>query len=276
METLDVTYSQMADNLDEMIKQLNELHQERIKCKYDHADVRCAFQDRMFGILDNYYKSLTLMIYITHKKGNYKDFPVEQMKLHVKNLESIATDQDAFNSYYHLIQRTVLLDSWSCFEDSLSTVADAVLPTAVADEYKNERFEAVKKILHGVTIPADKLEKLQKTLVENHIPVVKKSNKLFSEYNGKYKRVYKDDQELLDFYRTYRNTVHSNFIYHGKDFEYEFNGELIRFVDKDAVYDNISPLNRFLVARELMLVFNELMDTINHKGLIQDTDVNKL
>lgn len=276
MKTLDATYTKFADELDQILKELEQLHKLRKNCKYNHSDVRCAFLDRMFGILDNYYKSLSLMVYLSHKDPEHKTFPYERLRLHLLNLEKIGLDQDGFDSYYHLVQRTVLIDSWSCFEDSLSIVADAVLPVTVLDEYKNERFEAAMKILNGISIPEKTIEKLKSLLEEKHLPVVKKSNKLFKEYKSKYQGKLKDDQELLDFYRVYRNTLHSNFIYHGKNFDFNFNGKTIKFVDKDSVYDNIHHYDRFLLAKELITVFNQLMDAIDHKQVILDTDVNKL
>jgi len=117
------------------------------------------------------------------------------------------------------------MDSWSTFEHSITLVCKTVLNGQVVEELKLERFLEVKKIVGSLPDMETKESALKKELGIKHLSSVsinRKYEKLFNLIKGEYSRDVKNDKEFLKFYGAYRNVVHSNYTFYGKDFTYPF------------------------------------------------------
>lgn len=102
-------------------------------------------------------------------------------------------------------------------------------------------FKKVVKILSWYDLSDEELLKLRGCLAEKHLthlPVTRKYEKLYSLYKSHYKGNWNEDYELLVFFGKYRNSMHTNYIYHGGDKQYDILGIRYNFVNGHAIVPN--------------------------------------
>ncbi|OYX81665.1 MAG: hypothetical protein B7Y83_16980 [Flavobacteriales bacterium 32-34-25] len=112
-----------------------------------------------------------------------------------------------------------------------------------------------------------------------HISVNKKTDFLFKKVVG-YSRTINEDKEFLLFLGKFRNTMHTNFIYYGNDYNFKFgnayfqfeNGKMVKWYD--PFNDNFvaSPKLYFALMSELKKIWKALILSIPHKNIIQYPD----
>ncbi len=81
----------------------------------------------------------------------------------------------------------------------------------------------------------------------------------------------KQDKEFLNFFGKLRNSVHSNYIYYGKDYEFNHVGMTYKFEKgKPIKQDPLSDLSFFNLSIELRNVYQRLIEKIKFVNLIPD------
>ena len=251
----------------------NKLHQQTeellIFCnenskKYPDDDIRADFFGMLYDHLNNYYKGyLTAELARNFQNKNLLASPEfsQANAHHLKAFIEIDTVKLFNTSFISNLNRRFIIDTWSTFELSINLVAVAVLDKATIDSLLDFETRDILEILKKDKFePILSLEKLKKRFDREsltHIPINRKYHKILESIKNCYKRNAKADEEFLIFYGKLRNTMHFNFIYYGKDYDYTFKGNLFKFRDgKITLYQN-----KFDPATDLYFsLFNEIKE----------------
>lgn len=254
------------DTLDYIKQELAQLFEDTIKLPFTEKDARRAFHDRILDTLDNYYKSLSVVLFFFNGGQFRFNTKTENFTEHLLPFQQdFASWTVATQSYRNYINRSMIMDSWSIFENSITLMCKVILSEEVKEELILEKFNNVKKIVGLLSDPGTKESALRKELEVKHlssVSITRKYEKLFNLVKDNYSRNVKDDKAFLKFYGAYRNVVHSNYIFYGKDFTHPFQGVPIIFKNGELVGDGEGKMNEkrmFDLVLELRSVFMELM-----------------
>ena len=258
----------------EYIRQgLDKLKNEGQQLPFDREDMRLEFFGLLYDVLNNYYYSATffeLTKYLgTDKILFSKDFLTE----HLKRVTEIGAYDVLWASYRNNINRSVIVDTWSVFEFCITIISLHVLDESEQEELKLEKYLQIVDSIKGIIIPEKSSSKLKKQFSTDHLSHVsinRKCDKLFKKVGKNYQRDLVADRQFLTFFGKYRNSMHSNYIYYGKDFEFAFKGVKFQFIDKDVVTNNVQfgITYNFELAMELKDIFKELTTKLNFKNKI--------
>lgn len=232
--------------------------------KYPEDDIRADFFGMLYDLLDNYYKGYLT----TELAGNFQNKNLvinpefsKTNAQHLKSFIEISTIKAFNTSFISNLNRRFIIDTWSIFELSINLVAGAVLDKPTIDSLLDFETREILEILKKEKIePVASLGKLKKRFNRDgltHVPITRKVHKILDLIKDCYKRDPKADEEFLIFYGKYRNTMHFNFIYYGKDYDYTFKGNLFKFRDGKIVtyQNNFNPSTDLYVS-----LFNEVKD----------------
>ena len=197
------------ENSDKILDATEEIKKHIRTLKYPSGDIRYDFFTLIYDVLNNYYYGCVVyelaQLINDHKIAFSED--IYKHKVHIDRITEIAKIPMLERSYKASFNRSVIIDSWSAFEFCVTVTLEAV---------------SGKQDL-------------------SRVPISKKINSIFLEISNSYQRSIKDDKLFLHFYRTFRNSMHSNFIYNGDNFRYEFEGITFIFRNHQAVVWNDDP-----------------------------------
>jgi hypothetical protein len=185
----------------------------------------------------------------------------------------ISTVEKINFSHRNQINRSLIIDIWSQFEFSITTICGSVLNSVELDSLYTDRYEEIVKLVGQQNITVDAEEKLRKKLTQKHlthVPITRKCDKLF-KYCKDYNRDINADKKFLQFFGKVRNTMHSSYIYYGNDFEYVFENIRTVFENGKPVYHR-QPIGLkfyFDLAIELTKVFTSIVTSIDHSEKIE-------
>jgi len=249
-------------DLDYIKAEIERLNSETTQLPFSNNDTRRAFHDRILDTLDNYHKSWSILLFL-YNKGKFPfDKGTENFYEHVGPIQQdFSTYSDASRSYRNYINRSMIIDSWSTFEFSITAMVSKLLDDDLKNELKFERYSRVKDIIKSLAGVEEKETKLKKELEIKHISSIsinRKYDKLFKVIGDKYSRNVDDDKLFLRFFGTYRNVTHSNFTFFGNDFSYTFQDVSVDFKHGQLVGDGLGKMNlkrMFDLVLHLRLVF---------------------
>ena len=204
--------------------------------KFADEDIRKDFLKLIFSISYNYYTASTifdLANFIIAGKIQFKA-ELSYYNEHFKRIADTANKELLQRTHLHNLNRSLLIYSWSTFELCVTTFCAAVIPQEKLEKLLSHQYNEVVKELKSISIDPDLLNKLEKLLKKEHlthVPIVRKTDVLFS-IAKEYPRNKESDKAFLTFFGKFRNTLHTNFIYYGKSYEYHFNE--IHFIFQDA------------------------------------------
>ncbi|MFD1873887.1 hypothetical protein [Hymenobacter bucti] len=169
--------------------------------------------------------------------------------------------------------RNLFLESWSTFEFCLTYLCEELLDEVTKKELLEYDLKEINKTLLKYNLSDADNQKIEKIFYRNHlthVPVTRKYNKLYSLYKKFYTGNWTEDSAFLEFYGKYRNCMHTNYIYHGKDKEYTFFGITYFFIDSEVVSQNkeATSSNKLDLAIQLKNICRRLFDAIQHPGLL--------
>lgn len=239
---------------------------------YEEDDMRREFLCLTFDVLNNYYVGgsfLALAGFLPTGNVTFNE-EIDRINEHLKRLTEIGIYPTLTASYRNNINRSVIVDTWSVFEFCITIISLHVLEESEQEELKLEQYQKIVDSLKGTTIPdksSDKLKKQFSTDHLSHVSINRKCDKLFKKTGEKYQRDLIADRQFLTFFGKYRNSMHSNYIYYGKGFEFDFKGVKFRFINNETVTHNQFDITyHFDLAIELKDIFKELttkLDFIN-------------
>lgn len=195
------------------------------------------------------------------------------IKQYINQYGEISTVQKICYSHRNQINRGLIIDLWSQFEFSVTTICNSILNPSETESLFNERYQEIVKIVGENNLTDEIKEKLKKKLTERHlthIPITRKCDKLF-KYCKNYTRDVNDDKQFLLFFGRVRNTMHSTYVFYGNDFEYVFDDIRTVFENGKPVYHRQPPGLKFYfhLGIELIKVFTAIISSIEHESKIE-------
>lgn len=228
---------QFKKELDFMKKWNGELLQLSNKIPFDKGDIRSDYFKTSYTNTNHFYLSyMNMVISKLFHSGKvqkvHSDF--ELFEDHLEKIINLSTYPSYLRTHFNTLNQRIFIIAWSLFELAIATFYEAVVEDTELKKQKEENFNELLKL---VTINNGKEDKIKKMFIKqslHEIPIVRKYNYLLKKANG-YSRNLKADRTFLEFFGKLRNTMHSNFIYYGKYFEYNFGDAHFVFKNKEIV-----------------------------------------
>lgn len=273
----DLTYTYYKRNLDFLLDWTEKQKEMIREIKYPANDVRKDFFKLSYTNVYHYYIGyFNLFTSHTAKDGYLKlDDSLSNFKIHVDRWAEISHFPVLERGNFNTLNQRLFVFAWSIFELAVSTFF-----AAVADEEELQKILSMdyNEVLKCVIVNEGKEDKLKKILIKNnlaHVSINRKYNYLLKKVRG-YGRSVIDDRAFLDFFGKMRNTMHTNFIYFGQDYEYRFGQAHFVFENNKQVvwsdpFDegNIPNVKLYIyLIGHLNEIFREIIRCIFHEGVI--------
>jgi hypothetical protein len=259
----------LAD-LDFLLLETEKVKEEIHSLKYEKLDVRHSFYCLFYTITYNYYLgqvSYTLSKLMANERVTFHEKDID-FSNHFHRITQIAKIELMEMGFFAALNRNVILNSWTAFELAISDIFNTI---CVDNEKDKIIIDLNHKIIKAIgDLAQENQEVVIKSLTKStFIPLIRKFRNLVDK--KKYKRNYKQDLEFLTFVNAYRNCMlHSNGIYNGKNFEYEYNEVKYEFIDQEMFSEtNHYPYVYWDMAFEIKNIFSTLITCVNHKELIE-------
>jgi hypothetical protein len=235
-------------------------------------DTRRSYLELTLNVFNAYYIQWNTVLAARIIAG--KQFSVteeEQNTLSIFN-KSI-TDLNFLYTRRNGAYRGLFIESWSTFEFCLTYLCDFLFSDEVKKELLEQDLNEIKRVLASYSLSEAHMQKVVKMFYRDHlthVPITRKYNKLYSQFREHYIGDWIEDSSFLEFFGKYRNTMHTNYIYHGKDKSYTFLGITYYFENGKAVSQSVDPNinNTFDLAVKLKNTCKRLFDAIQHPELI--------
>ena len=254
------------------IKQkIDDISREIDSCSFDYNDLRSSYLDHMFGVYNiNYLQWCAIYSANAIEEAVVK----EADKAILDAFMSIVKKEAYFSNIRNSINRSLFLDSWSTFEFFLTYICSKLFDEPTKIKMLEHKFKKVIKIFPQGSLTDEQLIKLNDCLVEKHLthlPVTRKYEKLYSLYKSHYQGDWKEDYEFLAFFGKYRNSMHTNYIYHGEDKSYNILGINYSFINGEAIRPNrqLHVADMIDLAVKLKDTAMRLFNSIQHSGLLE-------
>lgn len=251
---------------------------------FSEDDIRKDFISLIYDVSYAFYRGFILLKIselinkhqIAFDTKVYNDF-----KIHAGRISETVNHPTLITSHINALNRQLLVDSWSTFELCITTLCESVLNENEKEKLLEHQYRDITKTLKQTEIVSEELNRLKRITKKyhlTHVPISRKIDTLFKKTTN-YKRNIKRDKDFLNFLGKFRNTIHTNFIYHGVSFEYSFGEAHYLFEDNKIVKwsDPFRPSPRlfFHQTRELIDIWRELVMRIEYSGEILYPDLEQ-
>lgn len=231
--------------LDELLEYTENIKSDIKELDFHEDDVRFSFFGLYYSSVYDYYIGKALFQvakYIGTGEIKFTE-KVYHFKIHAARLFEIQDHEMLVRGYHGYLNRSLLFGVWTSFELSLSLIFEHLIS-------EEELLKIIYKINDKVIKAIKNLNEDDKnTIVENlrktsFIPIIRKFNFIVSTNQDKYNGNLEEDRKFLEFVVKLRNCmIHSNGVYHGKEFYYKFGEEEFLFKDKEMLLQK-GPNNR--------------------------------
>lgn len=235
-------------------------------------DIRTSYLELTFSVLDLYYRQWISITAARIIKEKYVELSQDELSVFEAFVGSV-TDITTFYSVRNSSFRNLLIDSWSTFEFCLTYLCVSLFDEKATEDLLEEDFRKISIILSKYDVANDDRKKILRKYSTDHfthLSVNRKYEKIYSIYKKRYNGDWSEDSKFLSFYGKYRNCMHTNYIYHGQDAEYTFDGVQYRFINGEAVDHSKEPdiKEMFNLTMRLKSTCKRLFDAIEHPGLL--------
>lgn len=271
------------DNADFLLQWNEKLKTEINKLPFLENDIRKDFLALLYDIKSCYYKEYLLLpiAQLINKGAVVVNESTRNFQKHINNIERIGLHPIYHESHFNSINRGLIIDSWSAFELSVTTFCDGICTPSELEKLLSSQYRETLTAIKKTTLHENDEATLKALLIKDHlthVPIIRKTDFLFKKVKG-YSRSPVSDKEFLRFLGKLRNTMHTNYIYYGKDYEYKFGNAIFVFKNKQRVewHDPFAPSPKllFYLIGQLKEIWNELAKTIEHKGFIPYPDLKQ-
>ena len=273
----------LTSDADFILKWTEDLKNEVEALDFDVDDIRKEFFGLIYDYAYCYYRDFQSIIVSDFlNKGQIKfDIAVNDYKAHIGRIAVIAKSDLQKESHRNSLIRSLSVGAWSSFELCVTTFCEAICNSAELEKLLEYHYREVVKEIKKCKLSNIEDEKLRKVTIKGHlthVPIIRKTDFLFKKAKN-YQRDINKDKEFLLFFGKLRNTLHTNFIYSGKDYEYKFGNAHFMFNDNKIVKwrdpFKPSPKLHFYLVQELKEIWNELIKSIEYTELIPYPDIDK-
>lgn len=270
-------------NIDFISQWLNNLKAEIETLPFQENDVRKDFFGMLFSCVNVFYLGYMQFDFSDFIKNGIITFDNSKTDydIHKNRLSEIYKHPYLRDEYNNFLNRSLFIDVWSNFELCVTTLCKALSNVEETDKLLNYQYYDLIKIFKNSQISEEDKEKLKKNFFKEnftHIPVIRKTDFLFKKAKN-YSRIIKEDKEFLVFWGKLRNTMHTNFIYYGKNYEYRFgharfvfeNGKEVKWEDPFEP----SPKLFLYMITQLKEVWKALINSIDYEDIILYPDIEQ-
>jgi len=262
----------MSDECDRILAWSEDIKLKLLSNQFHEDDTRRAFIQMIYDGAYRYYLGiafLELMRLSNKKLIGYRE-EIRYFEHHVNRLTETTNSKILEASQFNFLNRSLLMDSWSSFELCCTTLVGCLVTEKERDHILSWEFRNLKKLIPKTEFSEELQEKLKKKMTAKslvHVPIIRKYDFLFKKcesYNGNEIA----DREFLKFVGKFRNTVHSNFIYHGTSYEYTLNGVHFKFENRKAVvWTDGTTKVYFDMLDRLLEIWDNLCSCIDYQGI---------
>lgn len=247
---------------------------------FGRDDIRIDFLGMLYDAAYNYYRG-----YIGYKMSGlikngdilFKEEKTAKLDRHIRRFLETSISPILSKSQCNYLNRHFLTDVWSTFELCVTILVEALIDKDDLDKMLLHHYKDIRKCFKNSVIDEVDMEALIASTKKSHlthVPVTRKTDFLFRK--SSYFRNTIRDKEFLIFLGKWRNTMHSNYIYFGKDYKYEFgnavflfkNGEMVKWIDPFEP----SPKLYFHIMGNLRDIWVTLIKSIKHEATIPYPD----
>lgn len=213
------------NNLDSIISEL----------KFSEDDIRRNYFQMIYNNVKEYkvsYTSFIISYLINTETFKVPDLINRRFGYDLMSVKALSKSEKDMKSYFYSMNHRVFIMSWSVFELAISTLFNIICPEESKIKYCNKKFNELKS-----KIPEESWEFVKNKLKTPHpqfLPITIKYGYLMKISKG-YPGIKEKDISFLEFFGKFRNTVHSNFIYYGKDYCYNFGQAHFKFENEKIV-----------------------------------------
>jgi len=271
------------NDIDFILKWTEDLKAEIVELQFEMDDIRSDFFRLAYSSSYQYYKgyiSYNLSLFIRQGKIAFND-NISSFSVHISRLAQVSQEPLLTQSHTNALNRNLIIDLWSVFELCVTPFCNALCEGIELEKLLNYNYTEIIKFLKKSALDETDRQKLKNHLVKEnlvHVPITRKTDFLFNKTVNYYGDI-KKDKEFLIFFGKLRNTMHTNFIYYGKDYEYKFgdahfifkSGKLVKWVDP---FEPSPKLYFYLVGR-LKEIWKTLITSIKHDGIIFYPDLDQ-
>lgn len=248
------------------------------RMSYPEDDLRKTFFLKIVACLNSfYYGNVAVEMAALTKAGKLRmpsDSTPEDLKH--PNLFISLSKPPWIGNFKSGINRHLLVDTWTAFEICVTGIIGHLLSPDHLASMQLYQYNDAAGVLRKNSTPVDEtvLEKLRKALIQSHVPISRKIDAIFNTIGNDYSRDVKKDKEFLAFYGKLRNSMHKNFIYSGKDYEYEWRGVKFQFQNNKFLWfscpEGEFPLIVLIMIDELTIVYEAIAQPIQYSETIVD------
>ena len=256
---MDTLYQIIKSEVDKTQYFINEL----LKRGIDQKDVRNAF----FELFQNYYSNF----YRTHSYMDSELFNKDSEQIYF-NIKGYENEKNKINLSAHL-NYSLIIETWSTFELCINQICKAILADDAIEKLLVCNYSRIIRVLDKSISPDlnDALLKDQKLKYLEHASINLKTDQLYKIISYK---DFKIDKEFLLFYGKLRNSIHTNYVYYGKEFRYIYKGTTYSFEPckpiKQEPLDWENNLSIFQLSVELREIYFRIISNFTYNGLIFD------
>ncbi|CAM3788347.1 hypothetical protein FLGE108171_15065 [Flavobacterium gelidilacus] len=261
-------------NSDFIIEWVDKLKFEMDCLTFMEDDIRKDFYGLINDVAYCYYRPWLLyeISFLTNQEK--LEFGSLNENIHIKAIKALTKNSVSSTSHFNSLNRNFILDAWSTFEICVNTFCEGVSNAYELERLLNHKYSDYIKLLPKGKLNDDELKVIKTKLITKHlthVPIVRKTDALFKK-TVSYSRNIDEDKRFLLFFGALRNTMHSNFIYYGKTFEYKFGHAIFKFEDGEMVkwFDpfEATPKLYFYMVGYLKDIWRALIDSIKWEEII--------
>ncbi|MBL0049287.1 MAG: hypothetical protein IPP32_14470 [Bacteroidetes bacterium] len=271
------------ENSDFILKWTEDLKAERNLLTFKEDDLRSDYFGLTYDVALNFYKGLILYDF-SHfiNKGLISfDKKIFDYKSHVDRIAEIVKHPILTASHINSLNRRFTIDSWSVFELCVTSLSAALASPEETEKLLNHQYNDILKKIKSTKLTDSENSDIKKLLVKEHlthVPITRKTDLLFKKSKG-YSRNEKNDKEFLKFLGKFRNTMHTNYIYYGNDYEFKYGDAHFVFKNEKTVVwlDPFpsTPKLFFYIIGNLKAIWKELIITIPSPEFIPYPDLSQ-
>ncbi|TWJ03338.1 hypothetical protein JN11_00876 [Mucilaginibacter frigoritolerans] len=271
------------EDVDTLLKWTDDLKKEISQLSFQENDIRRDFYGLLFDVTYNSYISFAgQKLFESIKDGDViLSDKLSISDKHVERLMEASIFPIRSRSQRNYLNRHLLIDAWSNFELCTTFFVEAICKDDELENLLGHHFRDIYKCISKSNLNENERENLLKLTRKTHlthVPITRKTDFLFKRAINYYRDAQKD-KEFLIFLGRFRNTIHTNFIYYGKDFEYRFghahfkfeNSKLVKWIDPFEP----SPKLYFYLLGQLKDIWTVFVNAINHDSLIPYPDLEQ-
>ena len=224
---------------DYILKWTEDLKAEVANLPFDKDDIRKGFFELLYDVAYQFYQGHILLDVSKHINNGKIAFDesINSFSKHINRLVETSKLPILTTGYCNSLNRNLLISTWSNFELCVTTFCNAIASESEKEKLQNFQFNSISKTLKQSTLTKANVNQLRKLTIKNHIthvPIVRKTDLLLKRTQN-YNRDIVNDKSFLSFFGKFRNTIHTNFIYYGNDYEYIFSEAHFVFKNNEIV-----------------------------------------